>query len=84
MSAMEATVDPLSPGSRLDADHPENGVLIPCRFTDDLLADFRVGVDRLFLDQPIHFRVAEAGIVTQRAADIILNVLRIRIVDGAA
>jgi hypothetical protein len=24
---------PLSPGSRLDADHPENGVLIPCRFT---------------------------------------------------
>ena len=30
---MEATVDPPSPGSRLDADHPENGVLIPCRFT---------------------------------------------------
>jgi hypothetical protein len=29
MSVMEATVDPLSPGSRLDADHPENGVLIP-------------------------------------------------------
>jgi hypothetical protein len=26
-------VDPLSRGSRLDADHPENGVLIPCRFT---------------------------------------------------
>src|ERR1700748_2513832 len=24
---------PLSPGARLDADHPENGVLIPCRFT---------------------------------------------------
>jgi hypothetical protein len=33
MSVMEATVDPLSPGSRLDADHPENGVLIPRRFT---------------------------------------------------
>src|SRR4051812_20199016 len=33
MSAMEATVDPPSPGSRLNADHPENGVLIPCRFT---------------------------------------------------
>ena len=33
MSPMEATVDPLSRGSRLDADHPENGVLIPCRFT---------------------------------------------------
>src|SRR5260370_9561970 len=24
---------PLSPGSRLDADPPENGVLIPCRMT---------------------------------------------------
>jgi hypothetical protein len=32
MSPTEATVDPPSPGSRLDADHPENGVLIPCRF----------------------------------------------------
>jgi hypothetical protein len=30
---MEATVDPPSPGSRLDADHPENEVLIPCRLT---------------------------------------------------
>src|SRR5262249_34801783 len=29
---MEATVDPC-PGSRLDADHPENGVLIPRRNT---------------------------------------------------
>src|SRR6266568_8378578 len=34
MSPMEATVDPSSRGSRLDADHPENGVLIPCVFTD--------------------------------------------------
>src|SRR6516164_10813364 len=33
MFPMEATVDPSSPGSRLDADHPENGVLIPCLFT---------------------------------------------------
>jgi uncharacterized RmlC-like cupin family protein len=33
MSPMEATVDPPSRGSRLDADHPLNGVLIPCRFT---------------------------------------------------
>src|SRR4051812_48566241 len=33
MSPMEATVDPPSPGSRLDADHPDNGVLIPCLFT---------------------------------------------------
>src|SRR5207253_847441 len=29
VSPTEATVDPPSPGSRLDADHPENGVLIP-------------------------------------------------------
>ncbi len=29
---MEATVDPPSRGSRLDADHPLNGVLIPRRF----------------------------------------------------
>src|SRR6516165_11004290 len=33
MSPMEATVDSSSPGSRLDADHPENGVFIPCLFT---------------------------------------------------
>jgi hypothetical protein len=32
-SPTEATVNPPSRGSRLDADHPENGVLIPCRFT---------------------------------------------------
>ena len=30
---MDGGVDPSSPGSRLDADHPENGVLIPCLFT---------------------------------------------------
>ena len=30
---VEASVDPQCGGSRLDADHPENGVLIPCRFT---------------------------------------------------
>jgi hypothetical protein len=28
-------VDPQLPGSRLDADYPENGVLIPCRITVD-------------------------------------------------
>jgi hypothetical protein len=27
-------VDSPSRGARLDADHPENGVLIPCRFTE--------------------------------------------------
>src|SRR3954451_2242187 len=36
VSPTEATVDPPSRGSRLDADHPENGVLIPRRFTYDL------------------------------------------------
>jgi len=35
---MKATVNPLFPGSRLDADHPENGVLIPCRSTNSVLA----------------------------------------------
>ena len=30
---MEATMDPTSPGARLDADHPKNRGLIPCRFT---------------------------------------------------
>ncbi len=33
MSSMAASVDPKLRGSRLDADHPLNGVLIPCRFT---------------------------------------------------
>jgi hypothetical protein len=36
MFPMEAIVNPPSPGSRLDADHPRNGVLIPCRFTKNL------------------------------------------------
>src|SRR4051794_18880513 len=40
VSPTEATVDPPSRGSRLDADHPEtdNGVLIPRRFTHAELA----------------------------------------------
>src|ERR1700733_1001424 len=33
---MEATMDPTSPGARLDADHPKNRGLIPCRFTPRL------------------------------------------------
>src|SRR3954465_11419943 len=37
VSPTEATVDPPSRGSRLDADHPENGVLIPRRFTSNPL-----------------------------------------------
>src|SRR5207245_116387 len=43
MSPTEATVDPPPPGSRLDADHPENGVLIPCRFTQGDLHPQTVG-----------------------------------------
>jgi uncharacterized protein involved in outer membrane biogenesis len=39
MFNMKAIVDPLSPGSRLDADHPENGVLIPCRNTFEALRE---------------------------------------------
>src|SRR3954468_9430972 len=38
---MEASVDPQPPGSRLDADHPENGVLIPRRNTGNLLESTR-------------------------------------------
>jgi hypothetical protein len=33
LSPAEATADPPSRASRLDADHPENGVLIPCQFS---------------------------------------------------
>jgi uncharacterized protein Yka (UPF0111/DUF47 family) len=43
MSPKEATVDPPSRGSRLDADHPENGVLIPCRFTTIGVEATRIG-----------------------------------------
>src|SRR6266851_10498892 len=35
MSPMEAIVNPPSRGSRLDADRPQNGGLIPCRFTQE-------------------------------------------------
>lgn len=33
ISQMEASMNPQLQGSRLDADHPETGVLIPRRFT---------------------------------------------------
>ena len=39
MFFMEAIVNPELPGSRLDADHPENGVLIPCLFTNLTLTE---------------------------------------------
>jgi hypothetical protein len=50
MSPMEATVDPPSPGSRLDADHPENGVLIPCRFTVSSILGSNIEILRDALD----------------------------------
>src|SRR5882762_1024033 len=45
MSPMEAIVNPPSQGSRLDADHPQNGGLIPCRFTakEPLSLDMPIG-----------------------------------------
>src|SRR5215469_12354997 len=46
MSPMEAIVNPPSQGSRLDADHPQNGVLIPCRFTVVLSAGIRSPVQK--------------------------------------
>jgi hypothetical protein len=42
---MEANLDPPFPGSRLDADHPENGVLIPRRYT--MFADILSLIARL-------------------------------------
>src|SRR6202008_3686558 len=50
VSPTEATVDPPSRGSRLDADHPENGVLIPCRFTSTAMVNhyYIYAVDRDF------------------------------------
>ncbi len=36
---MEASVDPQPPGSRLDADYPEHGVLIPRRNTSVPVSD---------------------------------------------
>src|ERR1700720_1812823 len=68
VSPTEATVDPPSRGSRLDADHPENGVLIPCRFRHQTeighqlpgvgeaaeVADFRHNGDRNHQGDPAH------------------------------
>ena len=39
MFLMETNVDPMLPGSRLNADHPKNGVLIPRLITDMTLFD---------------------------------------------
>ena len=42
---------PSVPGSRLDADHPENGVLIPCRNTILVKRDFGKNRDRVTTPQ---------------------------------
>ena len=39
-------MDHPSPGSRLDADHPENGVLIPCRITLGYVEGQNLAVER--------------------------------------
>src|SRR4051812_45551090 len=59
---MEATVDPLSPGSRLDADHPENGVLIPRRFT---------GFERRFGNAPPKGAFADADTLARAIPDAV-------------
>src|SRR6267142_2385863 len=72
MSPMEAIVNPPSQGSRLDADHPQNGGLIPCRFTEGdaigcgrALQMFKLAVlaDQYRLDRRLHVVVdaARAG-----------------------
>src|SRR5437868_11896855 len=65
VSPTEATVDPPSRGSRLDADHPENGVLIPCVSTQSLQrhsdrprpADLDGTIDAAAIGQLAHLRV---------------------------
>src|SRR5208283_2625226 len=57
MSPMEAIVNPPSRGSRLDADHPQNGVLIPCRFTRRDRLDVGLDGDEPVIDVPVVDRV---------------------------
>lgn len=51
---MEASVDPSARGSRLDADHPKSGVLIPCRNTPKdaqvILHMLRIGACQRYYD----------------------------------
>src|SRR5205085_2212151 len=71
VSPTEATVDPPSRGSRLDADHPENGVLIPCLFTiiadavDVKAAVFGEHADRKLV-QPVFVFAKHVGDVAYR------------------
>ena len=62
MSLMEANVNPLLRGSRLNADHPKYGVLIPCRLT---LCD-------QFDAKPAEIRqLLRGGLNPQRSAELI-------------
>src|SRR3954471_17020265 len=64
VSPTEATVDPPSRGSRLDADHPENGVLIPRRFTDRLHLGYFAGYTQwIYLNAPFIFTLP--GVATE-------------------
>ena len=67
-------------------DDRSNGIVGEDAFDpeDDALASLRVGLHRLFLDQPVHFGVAKTGVIAQRSTRIILDVLRTGIIDGAA
>src|SRR3954468_17757090 len=58
---MEASVDPQPPGSRLDADHPENGVLIPRRNTSVDARDHRAG-SRLHSEQAARQQISRARV----------------------
>src|SRR5262249_14151306 len=72
VSPTEATVDPLSRGSRLDADHPESGVLIPCVFTAcTLLYTTSSTLRRHFVSGPT-LRVfrAEAALARRSRCDV--------------
>src|SRR5674476_1512060 len=42
---------PSMPGSRLDADHPENGVLIPCRNTRELNRNVQCAILYIDIDE---------------------------------
>src|ERR1700741_2639379 len=67
-SSWKAIVDPKPPGSRLDADHPENGVLIPCRLTVRTSRRASAGASPLYVkviegQRPVFGRyVAEIGL----------------------
>jgi hypothetical protein len=76
---MEATVDPPFPGSRLDADHPKNGVLIPCLITRELLR----GTRGLILWDPKNQFVGKDGSVGDRGREAALYFREIRAGLGA-